>query len=125
MKNRYRFFVLKIKQTLLISLEIVLIIIIIISCEKKSLPEELPPITITGENTFGCYINDELFVPVIRRYPGPDGNPGKIGFYGFPSAPTYFLSFSAHRLADFGEYINNQKNSDEDNLYYVKLYGTN
>ena len=30
-------------------------------------PEELPPITTTGENTFGCLVNGEVWLPA-----GPD-----------------------------------------------------
>jgi len=34
-------------------------------CEKKE--PELPPETQIGANTFGCYLNDELFLPLKRR----------------------------------------------------------
>ncbi|MDR2886830.1 MAG: hypothetical protein LBV26_02335 [Bacteroidales bacterium] len=39
------------------------------SCEKKD-PDKLPPETQEGKNTFGCYINDILFVR-IRKYRNP------------------------------------------------------
>jgi hypothetical protein len=31
--------------------------------EKQNKPEELPPITQEGKNTFGCYVNGNLFIP--------------------------------------------------------------
>ncbi len=38
------------------------------SCEKQNIlnpepPDELPPITMTGENTFGCLVNGEVWRP--------------------------------------------------------------
>jgi len=41
------------------------------SCIEVPEPTSLPPETQTGENTFGCYVNDELFV----------AEPGSAGWY--------------------------------------------
>ena len=61
------------------------------SCEKEK-PEPYPPsepqlpaITTSGKNTFGCYINDDLFIPkggIYYRgieYPGYHTNNGRFG----------------------------------------------
>jgi len=61
------------------------------SCKKEK-PEpnppsepQLPAITTSGENTFGCYINDDLFIPkggIYYRaieYPGYHTNNGRLG----------------------------------------------
>ncbi|MFA6404340.1 MAG: hypothetical protein WCX31_22340 [Salinivirgaceae bacterium] len=47
------------------------------SCEKPAPPlTELPPITQTGANTFGCYVNGNLFVPTEPwLYVFPEGVP--------------------------------------------------
>ena len=42
------------------------------SCEKKSIlnpepPDELPPATMTGENTFGCLVNGEVWRPYTEN----------------------------------------------------------
>ena len=38
-------------------------------CEKNKehLTTELPPATQKGKNTFGCMIENEIYVPEIRR----------------------------------------------------------
>jgi len=82
-----------------------IVLLIIISCEKEPLPEALPPLTMSGENTFGCLINNEVFVPGIHRFSGPDGISNEIIFSSFPLYPQYFLSISVHRLADFNDEI--------------------
>ena len=60
-----------------------LVIMISFSCRKNDPPitEEptLPEITKTGAFTFGCYINDELFVANAK--PGFSGSPAVSGSY--------------------------------------------
>lgn len=47
------------------TLLLALILMVTISCSKKDngFTPTLPPITQTGENTFGCYVNGKLFIP--------------------------------------------------------------
>ena len=40
---------------------VVLFLFSVSSCKKEE--KVMPPLTFTGENTFGCYINGKLFVP--------------------------------------------------------------
>lgn len=55
-----------------------LFIITLVSCNSNDNDDEfkptLPPITQTGENTFGCYIDGELLIPRdgTGTYTGPD-----------------------------------------------------
>ncbi len=64
-------------------------------CKKTlpPLPTELPPLTTEGKNTFGCLINGEIYVPVIRN----------MCFYTdiyfvFPEYPYYEFSVTTHRV---------------------------
>ena len=109
---------------------LVFIVVLTPSCEREPLPDELPPITMTGENTFGCLINDEVFVPVIRRWTGPDGILGAIVFSDLPAYPDYIFSVSAHRLAENDEKIkdidllfiaNNVEDTGEYDFSYISL----
>ena len=43
---------------------LLMLIVVAHSCVEPEEPTELPPETQTGENTFGCYVNGELFVAV-------------------------------------------------------------
>lgn len=82
---------------------LILMIVFLMSCEKEKmpLPTELPPITEEGKNTFGCLIENEIYVPEIRRtvwsIPGPQSDP--IEFI-FPKYPVYFFTVSTIRLVD-------------------------
>jgi len=40
------------------------------NCKKKEQQPDLPPITITGENTFGCYIDGEPYA-IFEGTPNP------------------------------------------------------
>jgi len=45
--------------------------VFLFSCKKEPEPLTLPPATQTGENTFGCKVNGEVFVPNGNNlYPG-------------------------------------------------------
>ncbi|WP_412468776.1 DUF6252 family protein [Pedobacter sp. KLB.chiD] len=52
---------------------VILICLIIagLACKKKSENpiDDLPPVTTTGANTFGCLVNGELFVPKVKSGP--------------------------------------------------------
>lgn len=52
------------------------------NCEKNDPKEQLPPITQTGENTFGCLIDGTLFVP----------KGWKISIYGYDFPVSYLGS---------------------------------
>ncbi|MDR0438436.1 MAG: hypothetical protein LBH22_09095 [Bacteroidales bacterium] len=54
-------------------------------CEKEPPITELPPETQTGAHTFGCYVNDELFVP--RR---PTSNSRLLLFAGYDPETNQF-----------------------------------
>ena len=49
-------------------------------CEKDPYAEGLPPETQTGANTFGCYLNGELFIPSRRSVPGSNERPLSAGY---------------------------------------------
>jgi len=65
--------------------------------EKDPLIMELPPITEEGKNTFGCMIEDEVYVPQIRRMvmatPSSD-----IYVNAFPKYPYYKFYVSTQRV---------------------------
>jgi hypothetical protein len=89
----------QIMKTLKYSL-LVFLLLVSMLCEKKPLPDVLPPLTTTGENTFGCLIEGEVFVPTIRRFVGPDGFCSqKTHITDFPMYPAYYFMFSACRVA--------------------------
>jgi hypothetical protein len=53
----------KTKQLLLPILLLAFIMLTANCCEKDDDPPQLPPITQTGEETFGCMVNGELWLP--------------------------------------------------------------
>lgn len=107
---------------------LVFIVFITISCEKKPLPDELPSLTTNGENTLGCLIDGEVFVPTIRRFVGPDGLCGsKVHITDFPLYPYYYLTFYACRLVAVSDTVSDirinvfVKNIKTINSYNIKL----
>ena len=60
----------KTKQFLLPILLLAFIMLTANCCEKDDDPPQLPPITQTGEETFGCMINGELWLP-HGSFPSP------------------------------------------------------
>jgi len=42
---------------------LVLITLAAVQCKKNTLEEQLPPITTTGANTFGCLVNGNTWLP--------------------------------------------------------------
>jgi hypothetical protein len=65
--------------------------ILLCQCKKEAEPQ-LPPITTTGANTFGCKVNGRVFVP-------RDGN-GKPGLY------AQYANFNTGPGATGGWYLN-------------------
>jgi len=68
--------------------------VFLFSCKKEPEPLTLPPATQTGENTFGCKVNGEVFVP--------NGNV----YYKSFSEPVYLtedslFGFSCYNVRDF------------------------
>jgi len=99
----------QIMKTLKYSLLIFLLLVSML-CENKPLPDELPPLTTNGENTFGCFIDGEIFVPTIRRYVGPDGLcTQKTHITDFPLYPAYYFLFSACRAAAISDTVSDIK----------------
>ncbi len=98
MNNSYKIKIMKRKHS-----RLVLIIVLLISCEKEKtpLPTELPPITEEGKNTFGCVIENEVYVPEIRRtsWSIPGSQFDAIEFT-FPVYPDYNFRVSTIRLVD-------------------------
>jgi len=95
-------------KTLKYSLLIFLLLVSML-CEKKPLPDVLPPLTTTGENTFGCLINGEVFVPTIRRIIIPDNICDKTRLDEFPLYPAYFFMFSACRVTAISDAVNDAR----------------
>jgi len=76
------------KTTILL---LALILMAPISCSKKNdegFTPTLPPITQTGENTFGCYVNGNLLIPRdgTGTFNAPDYG---LIFWGSPSGLSY------------------------------------
>lgn len=84
-------------------ISLILLIVSIVACEteRDPLPTELPPITEEGNNTFGCMIENEIYVPEIRRtswsIPGLQSDPIE---FTFPHFPDYYFIVSTVRLVD-------------------------
>ncbi len=78
-----------------------------LSCKKKSENpiDDLPPVTTTGANTFGCLVNGELFIPKVKS--GPLGAL-RANYDVYNSRP--FLSISAR---------NNQNPGSNDILLFI------
>ena len=76
---------------------LILIITAILSfgCERDdNFVTELPPITTTGENTFGALIEGEIYVPQLS------GLSSRLAIeFDFPEPPDYFLSVRTTRTS--------------------------
>ena len=113
------------KQT--IKLCLLFITTLILSCsdddnlEPTVIETELPPITQTGENTFGCLINGNVFVPKDKTgftTPG-GGTPKGIEVTTGSFLPTYeFFSIDAENYKGTYIYIYTKRNTKRNRLYY-------
>ncbi|MCL2683443.1 MAG: hypothetical protein FWE63_08220 [Bacteroidales bacterium] len=56
--------------TLIILFATLLLLCITTQCKKDPYTNGLPRETRTGANTFGCYVNGELFIPARGTAPG-------------------------------------------------------
>ncbi|MDR2908213.1 MAG: hypothetical protein LBU91_09535 [Bacteroidales bacterium] len=75
------------------------------SCKEKEKKSELPPETQTGANTFGCYLNGELFVP------RPAGQ-----MYSKPAVAAIYYLWPG------GNYLSIQSLSTVDNQIYFGVW---
>ena len=75
------------------------------SCEKRPIPDVLPEFTTSGKNTFGCYINGEAYIPVVRRFICCEGQPSAIitDYIGYP---VYEFNVSTIRAVDEEDTVN-------------------
>ena len=89
--------------------------LLFINCSNSDPKDQLPPITQTGENTFGCLIDGEVFVP----------KGWKISIYGYDFPVTFWGShddnYNGITVRDFES--NDAKRMDI-NLYHLEQNGT-
>ena len=80
-------------------------------------PEELPPITTTGENTFGCLVNGEVWLPA-----GPDrynrGFDENTGYFLFWATRRFSNSKDFERIGISGKYTPNSTKISELRITY-------
>jgi len=111
-----------------INILLILLLITLFSCKKeqKSLPTELPPLTTEGKNTFGCLIENEIYVPEIRR----TALTTPIYINEFPKYPNYCFTVTTTRLvnnndnvmdAEVGFKISIVKDTGEYNIIYSTI----
>ncbi|MBN4071475.1 hypothetical protein JYT72_03075 [Crocinitomix catalasitica] len=112
MKN-YLFF----KKTMLLAFCFTLISVLA-SCDKNK-PKELPPITETGANTFGCYLDGQVFTP--------KGNLATPGLESTFYSSNNGLWIAAINKTDFGStiviYVRIGDGLDSPGVYQ-NIYGT-
>lgn len=100
------------------TLKILLIITLIItSCSDDNTPQDqLPPITQTGANTFGCLVNGRVFVP---KSAPPNYTPGGNGAEGgiYVLRGTSYFSISANNYEDTYIYIYIPENTPQEITY--------
>ena len=87
-------------KTLFITLSFLLVIT---ACTKNDLEDQLPPITQTGENTFGCYVDGKIFMPKDQEGYYPSGGGRPKGLYVVGGA--HYFSITARNYIDFFIYI--------------------
>ncbi len=77
----------------------------VFSCTKNK-TKELPPATQTGENTFGCKVNGEIWLPA-----------GGGGLKPAFSEPAYY--FSSHGF--FGFHVSNYRDFTSTEIFYIEI----
>lgn len=102
----------------LVSLILLLFVVILLQCKKKD-PEpidQLPPVTQTGANTFGCLLNGKAWTPKgnngtsnyrVSYDPTYDGGTFDLRTYRYPSEgkePQYLILYS-NNLSNTGTYL--------------------
>ena len=60
-------------KNLILKTILLLFAIIFFNCENNDPEEQLPPITQTGENTFGAIVNGKVFIPKDKTGIRPPG----------------------------------------------------
>ena len=79
-----------------------------INCSNNDDPQDqLPPITQTGANTFGCLVNGQVFVP---KDAGPSTTPGS-------ARPRGLEISSGDGLQSFNYYAINARNYIDTDIY--------
>lgn len=71
------------------------LLLIASSCKKDANKDKLPPATQTGENTFGCLINGEVYIP--KGYDGT-GKPNPKVQFDYDLQGKQFLSIETHQF---------------------------
>ena len=106
------------------NIQVLLFCILFLSCEKDPIPINLPPNTTSGENTFGCYINGEIYIPEHRTVTLQYG-PIELDF---PSYPDYVFGVFTNRVVHKTDKIEDAdlsfvvKNINEEGTYRI-LFG--
>ncbi len=98
-----------------------------INCTKSDdtitpvVEDQLPPITQTGENTFGCLINGNVFIPKDKTgyTPPGGGRPRGINIYtgSYSSTSDYFV-IRARNFNNIYLYIYREKDVPEESITY-------
>ncbi len=105
----------------------------VFSCTKNNLPE-LPPATQTGENTFGCKVNGEIWLPKgwgnYPKFSEPFYHLSASGLFGFKARNnkdyeiTEIFSLELDSMFDIGIYVYdsivlNETYSNENGIYFI------
>ena len=70
-------------------------------CKKeKHIPQELPPITQEGRNTFGCRVNGEIWVPYNCSSAHPCINAASVFPAIPPNMPPFAVEISVYTMQD-------------------------
>jgi hypothetical protein len=99
------------KTNLLLVAITLLLLITACGCVKDNIQnnqqDELPPITQTGENTFGCTIDGEVLIPKDGKPIGPPGSSPRRGvIFNWPTVEDFSFRIEAiNAWNDGGDYI--------------------
>ncbi len=84
---------------------IILMLIICHGCEDDPIPESLPENSENGANTFGCLINEEIYIPDIRRMVCCEGQAVPM-IVQFNEIPNGVFDVSTIRVVDDNDNVN-------------------
>jgi hypothetical protein len=85
-------------------------------CEKEQLLDQLPPETQTGANTFGCYVNGELFV----NFPANAVHPTQVYAQYFRSSTSLML-YCHGQIGNMYLYVDNPLEGKYNAIRLAKL----
>jgi hypothetical protein len=79
------------------------LVLLNIQCKKKNAEPDLPPVTQSGANTFGCRINGKVFVPKVNA----GGYSQRLMSDYLPNSPgnTYSFGVSAYNNSEIPNVI--------------------